>query len=374
MTSRAAVALGLLGWLAAAARAEPLLDVHGEFGPGPQSATRPFTFDVPTAGARLALSATMKLEDGRAAVRVLAPDGTPLRELTGREFTVQGDVLTADGAPGRFRVFVAPDQAVGSWSVRILEVPWLPGSLIWLVPGGGMMVVAVVAAVGWKRRSGVPWRWLGAGAAIWAAGIALKGLDAYFLALPALKAMREALPRIGVLFLGGAYLGLQSAFYEMGVTLAAALIWRRLARSADRGVAVGVGAGAFEALLLGIGVLAAHATAIAAVGKTGPLLVAMAESAEVTPLVWAVAPVERLIAILCHTSSRALILLGVAARRWRLVAGGFLLFAVLDGIAGAFHATEEIGTFNMWLVEAALAVLAVASIPIIRWCVRRWPR
>src|SRR5262249_56865566 len=42
-----------------------------------------------------------------------------------------------------------------------------------------------------------------------------------------------------------------------------------------------------------------------------------------TPLYWLAGPVERIMAILCHASSRALILLGVSKRRYELALWGF---------------------------------------------------
>jgi len=51
---------------------------------------------------------------------------------------------------------------------------------------------------------------------------------------------------------GGLFLGIQSSLFEIGLTFLAVLIWRQLGRDADRAIGIGIGAGAFEALLLGI--------------------------------------------------------------------------------------------------------------------------
>src|SRR5262249_60634397 len=65
-----------------------------------------------------------------------------------------------------------------------------------------------------------------------------------------------------------------------------------------------------------------------------------------TPLYWLAGPVERIMAILCHASSRALILLGVSKRRYELALWGFLLFTLLDGMAGAFPVAALLVTIS----------------------------
>jgi uncharacterized membrane protein YhfC len=90
------------------------------------------------------------------------------------------------------------------------------------------------------------------------------------------------------------------------------------------------------------------------------------------PLVWLVAPIERVIAIFCHASSRALILLGVAKQRSLLVLYGFLLFTFLDGVAGAAYVGGWVGLISVWWIELAVLPFGLVSVPILRWCYTRW--
>src|SRR3974377_1411442 len=62
---------------------------------------------------------------------------------------------------------------------------------------------------------------------------------------------------------GIVYCGLMTGLFEIGATLAAALIWRRLAADPSRAIAVGMGAGAFEALLVGLTAFAGCLVAVA---------------------------------------------------------------------------------------------------------------
>src|SRR5262249_55523572 len=117
--------------------------------------------------------------------------------------------------------------------------------------GFGMMFVAVVAVVLWWRIARVQLRWYWVGAALWAVAVILKIICALLANGPVLNALK-GLPDPLSVVLGGLYLGVQSSVFEMGLTLLAVYIWRQLGRDAARAITIGVGAGAVEALLLGI--------------------------------------------------------------------------------------------------------------------------
>ena len=88
---------------------------------------------------------------------------------------------------------------------------------------------------------------------------------------------------------------------------------------------------------------------------------------------WLAGPVERVIAILCHTSSRALVLLSVARRRWAFFWYGFGIMTAIDAVGGAAHLSGALGRFSVWWLEAAIAPFAALSILVIAWCLRHWP-
>jgi hypothetical protein len=131
-----------------------------------------------------------------------------------------------------------------------------------------------------------------------------------------------------------------------------------MAATAQRAVAVGVGAGAFEATLLAI---VAMAAAIMAGAGTASWLGAL------------VPVVERLIAILCHVASRVLALMAVASRRWVLFFYGFLLLSGIDAVAMYLHLSGKVSTISFWTAEAIIAPFAFISIPITCWCINHWP-
>jgi hypothetical protein len=82
--------------------------------------------------------------------------------------------------------------------------------------------------------------------------------------------------------------------------------------------------------------------------------------------------VESILAVLCHASSRALILLGITHRRWAMIFWGFALFTAIDAIAGAAHVSEKLETFSVWWIELAILPIALVSGAVLKACYRRW--
>jgi hypothetical protein len=132
-----------------------------------------------------------------------------------------------------------------------------------------------------------------------------------------------------------------------------------MAATPGRAVGVGVGAGAFEAMLLGFA--GAAAALLAGLGVTS-WSVALAPAA------------ERVIAILCHVAARVLVLMAVATGKWQLFWYGFLLLSGLDAVAMYLHLSGQVGTMSSWMMEAMLAPFGLISIPIVLWCIKHWPR
>jgi hypothetical protein len=239
--------------------------------------------------------------------------------------------------------------------------------------GAGMMLVAVGAVLLWWRISRVQPRWFWIGAAVWSLAVALKILCALVSNKPILHALKE-LPQPLYVALGAGFIGVQSSVFEMGLTLLAVMIWRQWGRDADRAITIGLGAGAIEAFLLSIGPIATATVLMAGASQdAGKIWSGVEEVASITPLYWLAGPAERTIAILCHASTRALVILGFSKGRPTLVIWGFLLFTLLDGVAGGVHVAGLLGKVSLWWIELAIFPCAVVSIPILAWCRHRWP-
>lgn len=239
--------------------------------------------------------------------------------------------------------------------------------------GVGMMLVAVIAVVWWWRIARVQIRWFWVGVGLWTVAVALKIGCAVLSNAFVLKSLKE-LPHPLYVALGALFCGVQSSVFEMGLTLAAVLIWKQLGRDAGRAITIGVGAGAFEAFLLGIApVMTAAALMLGLVPNAEKVAAQVGKVAATTPLFWLAGPVERVIAILCHAATRALVLLGVSKKKYTLVLWGFLIFTLLDGVAGGAHVAGLLGKISTWWIELAILPFALASWFVVVWCYRRWP-
>ncbi len=250
----------------------------------------------------------------------------------------------------------------------------MDNATIALIPAVGMMIVASAAVIYWHRFSKLQLRWFWLGAGLWAVAVVLKVVCALLTNKVAIGFMREHLSYPLLVIGGGLFLGIQSSLFEIGLTLVAVLIWRQFGRDANRAIGIGIGAGSFEAFLLGIASLVAILTYLSGLPGTEKVREEIDAVAAVTPVFWLLAPVERIIAMLCHASSRALVLLGVRNRKPMMILWGFLIFTLLDGVAGAAHVSGTIGKISMWWIELAILPFALISIPILRWCYARWGR
>ncbi len=359
--------------------ADVVLDESGEFTVDSQNEVIQLDFTIDDVEKALELDTKVTLTAGKVNGRIIAPDGKTLSDHgTTGSMTIGGQPVRLHGRTGDFQVQVVPQDALGSWSVRVALTPAPPPvtlSVVAIVPGVGMMLVGVVAVLWWRQRSGAEWRWFWMGAAVWTVGVVLKFAWAIPLNAPILAAIEAVVPHNAYLILGGIYIGLLTGVFEIGITLLAALIWKNMSRNAASGVAVAVGAGAFEAILLGVIAAAINVAALMVGGEFAEQVHRdTASSAGPTSLIWLVGPIERVIAVLCHVSSRALVLLGVARGRWRWpFFWGFMIMTALDSVAGYAHLAGLPGKVSAWWIELALAPAALASVPVIVWCIRSWP-
>jgi YhfC intramembrane metalloprotease len=237
------------------------------------------------------------------------------------------------------------------------------------VPGLGMILVSLLAVAFWRRASSVEFKWFLAGAGLWAVAVIFKAVFALLANRAAVGFLHWALPS-PLFFPGiGLYLGIESAAFEVGLTWLAGRRWSLMGRDPNRAVAVGVGAGAIEALLLGCIALGAGLAAVAGedMGEDRGYLSAHAEA---TPMFWLEPPVGRFVALLGHVSSRALVLLGVADRRPWIVVIGFTIFALVDGTGGALLASQVLEGRSMWWIDAATLPFNLIGIAFLVWYFR----
>jgi uncharacterized membrane protein YhfC len=238
-----------------------------------------------------------------------------------------------------------------------------------LLTGPLMIAVAIAPILWWRGRTRTRWLWFWAGALVFCVGVGFKFTMGAVCYDPLLELMSTRLPAWGYLVLGSLYGGSLTGVFEDGVTLAAALIWPRWAREPNRAVAIGLGAGGFEALFFGLCCTASILGAIVhAFAQAEPSTLPAA-----APLTWLTPAVFRVIATLSHTSTRMLALLTAATRRWSFFCSGFLLATGIDAVAIFFDISGRSAEVSAWVHVLAYAPFAAVSVPIILWCRAHWP-
>jgi len=233
-----------------------------------------------------------------------------------------------------------------------------------------MLLLAAIVVLFWRYVSKADWKWFWIGAGLWIVAVIIKRVIGLSINAAVIGWLKHHLPYASFVAASGVFIGVESSACEIGVTLIAVSVWRRLGRDAGRAIAIGMGAGAFEAFLLGAIIIVSVAVA-GLLGDEEEIREAVAQPT--TPLLWLMLPLERLLALLGHASSRALVLLGLAHKRPWMVFGGFAIFTVVDGIAGAaivFKNTHA--DFSPWWSELAIVPAALLSVFVLRWCYQRW--
>jgi hypothetical protein len=234
-----------------------------------------------------------------------------------------------------------------------------------LLSGMGMIAVGAIAVYIWRQRAGAGYFVFGAG--FWAAAIAVKiAMD--LTVTPSLKAL---LPHAfsGVLVLG-LYYGLRTGLFESGFPYAAARL-AKMVPTFDQAVAIGIGAGAAEAIVLGALSLLSVIAFILMPGLTGTYPPATQAALQLQfSLPFLPIPVwERLFALFCHVFSMALAMYALRAG-WQWLGLSIAFMTLLDGalIPLLVYVTLQTYVDNL-LIEAfvgAMGLVSVAGLFILR--------
>ena len=237
---------------------------------------------------------------------------------------------------------------------KILPNPPVPPHVL-VLSGMLMMSVAGASVSLWQYWTSTGRKWFLFGAFVWFVGVALKMVWAQLFNGPILGWLIDNTPIQVFLALGSFYIGTLTGVFEIGITAALALLWKRSFEDYDKAVAVGIGAGAIEAYLIGAFVL-----------FVGPSL-------SRTPLLWLVGPAERLMTIICHAASRALVLLAIRTGQKKHFWKAFWLMSLLDTVAAFFHLSGYVDEISPWLMELAVLPFAIYGLLLLDQCRKSWP-
>ncbi|MEN3006651.1 MAG: YhfC family glutamic-type intramembrane protease [Candidatus Methanosuratincola petrocarbonis] len=264
----------------------------------------------------------------------------------------------------------------------------------WLILGpSGMMIVGIFSILFWrewmKRESGkgVPLKFFIFGGLLWAAAIIPKFIMDYTVTQPLYGWWASWFGGFGALILLGVYVGLRTGIFECG---AAYLGFRGFARkttpanesggddeSSKEGtfwqkigygeaVAVGVGFGAFEAIVLALPSLVQMAAIFldpSILSDLPPEQVAAIES-QLSQPTWmaAAAAWERAFAILAHVFATTLAYLAVVHRSLVLLGGAVAYKSMLDAPIPILQASLASSPHYVVITEAFVAIMGLIGL------------
>ena len=361
----------LISWLIVAVviasfflgRGKVYMNASRTLGPEPVSDLQQIPFEVSGSEAQLKYRIHVKLQTGIVHLRLICPDGVVIVDSAGKIFSLAGPNEDKHFPVGRYMAEIRAEQALGTWTLVIDDgnhSSSLNSSAI--ITGKLMALVGALALLFWRRRTRVAWTYFVIGAALWCVGVALKFGWAIAFNESILVTINRALPEPAAWVAGALYVGLLTGVFEIGVTILAAKRWAFLSQNSERAIAVGIGAGAFEAIILGL------VAALASFSPESQAAAAGSVSLMVLPAV------ERILALLCHASSRAMVFFAVAAQRPRWALWGFILMTGLDTVAALYLRSKGRAAMNPWLPELSFLPFALLSIALLVFLSKAWPK
>jgi uncharacterized membrane protein YhfC len=332
-----------------------------------------FNFSMAENGDRMIMDLRSDLDQGELNVWFGGGGYEVIGNYTGEaQFSHEGVMFGPLNNQEPVHLKITATHASGTWSVSFREISSKHALTAILISGILVILIVIGFTIWWKKSVKAQCRWLFIGAGVWFIGVVMKFIVATYANQPVLASIESLSGKTGYLVIGSVYIGLLTGVFEIGITLVLALLVKRMYENADHALSVGLGAGLVEALLIGFSSLANYFMVITGSAQSEAIMGALAHAAAATPALYLVSSVERFIAILCHMSSRFLVLFALAQRKARYFWVGFLLMTALDAIAGYVHLAGLVNKISMWWVELTLLPFAVISIFIIKWVRKRW--
>jgi uncharacterized membrane protein YhfC len=236
---------------------------------------------------------------------------------------------------------------------------------LFLLQGIGMISVALIAVLYWKRRGQVPFAFFLWGGLSWLVAMVFKS-SAASLTPQIITSLRDLMPIYVADPLVWLYIGLLTGVFECGVALVVIRLIQRI-RSASwhEALGYGLGFGACEAILLGIYSFVIVLLILLIPEQLPPVLMESTETSQASLLAIPVPIVERAIVVMLHAFSSVLIIYAVQKKEWAWFWLSFLYKTAMDTIAGYIqigYGVQNLTLAGAWLVELVLVPFALIGL------------
>lgn len=305
-----------------------------------------------------------KVDSGSLRFELRRPDGQAVwnsGSLLPGDFSINAEYPLPAGETGIYTLGLVHSENTSA----VYNLSWdaLKLGPVVLLPGIGMILVALAFIVYAAARKILDWRYLGLGALFWALTVALK----FAFAIPVsplvynlLQVSRETLFSPGNL-IAYLYIGAMTGVFEAGL---AWVILRKIRwgkATWNQALVFGIGFGAFEALLLGL--VNGGASLAGLLNPNTPSGSSLATLANNATLVMGMAPVvERLAVIFAHILACVLIFYAIASReaKWGWLA---ILYKTLLDAPGGFASFWGSNTpEKLWTLEAVIVLFGLLGL------------
>lgn len=247
----------------------------------------------------------------------------------------------------------------------------IPISGLNLISGIGMIAVGAGAMAYWYLKYRIGIQYFLIGGILWAAAIGIKLAMDLTITQPIQAALLANLPVLTVVVIMSLFVGLRTGFLESGITYLV-VKYTSLSRSGfNEAVALGIGFGGAEAIVLGF--LSLMNVVVFIMVPDLQALLTPDVLAQFAPALIPFPIIERLFTLFIHVFSIVLVVYAVRSDELRWLWLSILLKVVTDGPIPLFtYYFKFLGTLYFLPLEAYVAVLGIISVVGMFWIEKRF--
>lgn len=234
----------------------------------------------------------------------------------------------------------------------------------------GMLAVGAGAMIYWYMKKHTRPLLFLYGAIFWAIAIAIKLIMDFTITTPLYSRLIAMMPIPAVVLALALYYGLRTGILESGITYLGVRFTKLSSMSFDEAVALGIGFGGAEAIILG---LASFAATIVLIMQPGLLNLLSASSVEQFGALFIPLPIiERLFTLLCHVFATVLVVYTVKLNELKWLGLSMLYKTLLDGSLPIFtHYLGYLGAYEVFPVELYVVVMGLIGLYGLYWLSKR---
>jgi uncharacterized membrane protein YhfC len=235
-----------------------------------------------------------------------------------------------------------------------------------LLSGFGMMAVGIAAIAYWHVKKHPGPEYFLYGAILWAVAIGIKLAMDLTITQPIQSYFKSTLPILAVVIIMSLYVGLRTGIFESGLTYAVIKYSKLSKMGWNDAVALGIGFGGAEAIILG-----AQSLLNVIVFLAVPSLFYSLPLATQDQFALALIPlpvIERIFTLLVHVFATVLVVYAVKLSDLRWLALSIGLKTILDGALPIFnYYLSSLGTFKVLPIELYVVLIGCISLYGLLW-------